>query len=140
MLNRLQESFRQQRDFTSDAAHELKTSVAVVKSSLQSLLQRPRPEEEYRTGLERLLEDCGRLEDLLARMLRLARIEQWVESGASSPSLGTTGADLHLRGGDFCACRAWRRNATSRSNSLIPRPYDLARGSRRSGIDLGEPA
>ena len=89
VLKRLQESFRQQRDFTSDAAHELKTSVAVVKSSLQSLLQRRREEEEYRTGLERLLEDCGRLEDLLARMLRLARIEQWAEGGAPR-SVGTT--------------------------------------------------
>ena len=82
VLGRLKESFRQQRDFTNDVAHELKTSVAIVKSTLQSLLHRPRPEEEYRTGLEALLGDCARLEDLLDRMLRLARIEQWAESGA----------------------------------------------------------
>lgn len=81
VLDRLHQSFRQQRDFTSDAAHELKTSVAIVKSTLQSLLQRPRPEHEYRAGLESMLEDCGRLEDLLGRLLRLARIEQWVENG-----------------------------------------------------------
>jgi signal transduction histidine kinase len=81
VLDRLRESFRQQRDFTSDAAHELKTSVAIVKSTLQTLLQRPRPEHEYRAGLESMLEDCGRLEDLLARLLRLARIEQWAENG-----------------------------------------------------------
>jgi signal transduction histidine kinase len=81
VLERLQESFRQQRDFTSDAAHELKTSVAIVKSTLQSLLQRPRPENEYRAGLEGLLEDCGRLEDLLGRLLRLTRIEQGAENG-----------------------------------------------------------
>ena len=48
LLDRLHVMFRQQRDFTSDAAHELKTSVAIVKSTLQSLLQRPRPESEYR--------------------------------------------------------------------------------------------
>jgi signal transduction histidine kinase len=81
VLVRLKDAFRQQRDFTSDAAHELKTSVAIVKSTLQSLLQRPRPENEYRAGLERMLEDCGRLEDLLQRMLRLARIEQASENG-----------------------------------------------------------
>jgi signal transduction histidine kinase len=80
VLERLRQSFRQQRDFTSDAAHELKTSVAIVKSTLQTLLQRPRPEQEYRAGLESLLEDCGRLEDLLGRLLRLARIEQWAEN------------------------------------------------------------
>jgi signal transduction histidine kinase len=82
LLDRLHESFRQQRDFTSDAAHELKTSVAIVKSSLQSLLQRPRTDEEYRAGLGHLLEDCARLEDLLERMLRLARVEQRAESGS----------------------------------------------------------
>ena len=89
VLSRLRESFRQQRDFTSDAAHELKTSVAIVKSTLQSLLQRPRREEEYRAGLEGMLEDCGRLEDLLGRMLRLARIEQWADGGKPR-DLGTT--------------------------------------------------
>jgi signal transduction histidine kinase len=89
VLRRLHDAFQQQRDFTSDAAHELKTSVAIVKSSLQSLLQRPRPVEEYRAGLEGMLEDCGRLEDLLARMLRLARIEQVAENGGLR-SLGTT--------------------------------------------------
>ena len=89
VLDRLQESFRQQRDFTSDAAHELKTSVAIVKSTLQTLLQRPRPEQEYRAGLESMLEDCGRLEDLLGRLLRLARIEQWAENGMNR-KLGIT--------------------------------------------------
>jgi signal transduction histidine kinase len=89
VLDRLRQSFRQQRDFTSDAAHELKTSVAIVKSTLQTLLQRPRPGDEYRAGLESMLEDCGRLEDLLGRLLRLARIEQWAESGKSR-RLGTT--------------------------------------------------
>jgi signal transduction histidine kinase len=81
VLDRLRESFRQQRDFTSDAAHELKTSVAILKSTLQTLTHRPRAEQEYRDGLEMLLEDCARLEDLLDRMLRLARIEQWAENG-----------------------------------------------------------
>jgi signal transduction histidine kinase len=81
VLARLKDAFRQQRDFTSDAAHELKTSVAIVKSTLQSLLHRPRQEADYRAGLERMLEDCGRLEDLLQRMLRLARIEQASENG-----------------------------------------------------------
>jgi signal transduction histidine kinase len=90
VLDRLRDSFRQQRDFTSDAAHELKTCVAIVKSTLQSLLQRPRPEQEYRVGLESLLEDCGRLEDLLARLLRLERIEQWAESGMMHRELGST--------------------------------------------------
>ncbi len=77
MLARLQRSFDQQREFLGNAAHELKTPVAVLKSTLQSLLQRPRASEEYRAGLEQSLEDLERLEQLLQWMLRLARAEQW---------------------------------------------------------------
>ena len=95
VLIRLKESFRRQRDFTHDSAHELKTSVTIVKSTLQSLLHRPRTQREYELGLEGVLEDCARLEDLLERMLRLARIEQLTENGVSEES-GHHGADLHL--------------------------------------------
>lgn len=93
-LARLQTAFRQQRDFTSDAAHELKTSVAIVKSGLQVLLHRPRTQREYEIGLEELIEDCARLEDLLERMLRLARVERLHENGvrpkAASVDLSST--------------------------------------------------
>jgi signal transduction histidine kinase len=77
MLERLQRSFEQQRQFLGNAAHELKTPVAVLKSTLQSLVQRQRTSEEYRAGIEGALEDLERLEQLLQWMLRLARAEQW---------------------------------------------------------------
>jgi len=60
----------------ANAAHDLKTPVAVLKSTLQSLLQRPRTTEEYRAGVQASLQDLGRLENLLQWMLRLARAEQ----------------------------------------------------------------
>jgi heavy metal sensor kinase len=77
MLARLERSFVQQKEFLGNAAHELKTPLAVLKSTLQSLLQRPRTGEEYQRGLEHSLEDLQRLEQLLQWMLRLARTEQW---------------------------------------------------------------
>jgi signal transduction histidine kinase len=112
VLHRLHDAFQQQRDFTSDAAHELKTSVAIVKSSLQSLLQRPRPVEEYRAGLEGMLEDCGRLEDLLGRMLRLARIEQVAETGGPS-RFGTTELT------STCEAAISRMQALARQRNII---------------------
>jgi signal transduction histidine kinase len=77
MLASLQQAFTSQRAFLADAAHELKTPVAVLKSTLQSLLQRSRSSEEYRSGIEAALEDTTRLEKLVHSMLRLARAEQW---------------------------------------------------------------
>jgi two-component system OmpR family sensor kinase len=88
-LARLQRSFEQQKRFTSDAAHELKTDVAIVKSSLQLLSMRKRTVEEYSQGLALSLEDFTRLEMTVQKMLTLARLEQPVEnhsSGASRPS------------------------------------------------------
>lgn len=79
MLARLERSFTQQREFLGNAAHELKTPVAVLKSTMQSLLHRPRSTEEYRQGVEQSLEDLERLEVLLQWMLRLARAEQWAQ-------------------------------------------------------------
>ena len=74
-MQRLQASFSQQQRFVSDAAHELKTAVAVVKSSLQLLNMRQRTPAEYEAGIEVSLEDCQRMEDIVMRMLLLARAE-----------------------------------------------------------------
>lgn len=74
-IDRLQGSFAQQRRFVSDAAHELKTAVAVVKSSLQLLNMRQRTRSEYEAGVEVSLDDCQRMEEIVARMLLLARVE-----------------------------------------------------------------
>jgi signal transduction histidine kinase len=81
LLLRLHDSFARQRQFTGDLAHELKTSVAIIKSGAQVILQNPRSAEEYRSGLDGLLSDCDRLESLVERILRLARMEQWAEEG-----------------------------------------------------------
>jgi len=83
VLQRLERSFNQQRTFVSDAAHELKTAVAVVKSSLQLVGMRPRTSEEYQAGNQRALADTERIEQLVAEMLSLARLES--RAAASDP-------------------------------------------------------
>jgi signal transduction histidine kinase len=75
LLHGLERSFLQERRFVSDAAHELKTAVAVVKSSLQLLSMKQRTAAEYEAGLERCQADCERMEEIVAKMLTLARIE-----------------------------------------------------------------
>ncbi len=79
MVKTLHTAFQQQRDFTSNAAHELRTPVAIIKSTLQSLLQESRSSEIYRSGISDALSDLARLEILLHSMLRLARAHQEVD-------------------------------------------------------------
>jgi signal transduction histidine kinase len=76
VLAGLEASFETQRRFVGDAAHELKTGVAVVKSSLQLLGMKRRSVAEYESGLERCLGDCARMEAIVAQMLTLAQIEE----------------------------------------------------------------
>jgi len=84
VLTGLEHSFMQQRRFVGDAAHELKTAVAVLKSSLQLLTLKQRTALEYERGIERCQMDCDRLEEAVAKMLTLARVETKTELSSSS--------------------------------------------------------
>jgi signal transduction histidine kinase len=83
-LARLERAFQQQSAFVSDAAHELKTAVAVVKSSLQLLGLRQRSAAEWQAGLARSVADAERLEELVGKMLTLARVENGAVAAAGS--------------------------------------------------------
>lgn len=75
-IARLRLAFESEHRFMSDAAHELKTAVAVVRSSIQVLEMRDRTPVEYRLGLRTVLTDNDRVEELVSRMLTLARFDE----------------------------------------------------------------
>jgi signal transduction histidine kinase len=81
VLAGLESAFTRQREFLGDAAHELKTSLAILKSTLQTLLNKPMQIAEYDRGLMAMSRDCERLERLLNRMLQTARAEQRIAGG-----------------------------------------------------------
>lgn len=88
MTTRLRSAFDAERRFISDAAHELKTGVAVVRSTIQVLGMKTRSAEDYRAGLDRLLEDNQRVEELVSRMLTLARFDEIGSASATPIDLG----------------------------------------------------
>jgi signal transduction histidine kinase len=85
-IKRLQRSFEQQKRFTSDAAHELKTDLAIAKSSLQLLAMRRRSPEEYEQGLEVCLADTLRIERTVMKMLTLARVDSADSESGGAPA------------------------------------------------------
>ena len=97
LLADLRRAFERERQFTGDSAHEFKTSVAVLKSSLQLLAMRRRTVDEYVQGLNGLLFDVERLEELINRMLTLTRIEEAPRSGIERTDIGSVAASLALR-------------------------------------------
>lgn len=93
LVSRLQQAFRGERRFLSDAAHELKTAVAIQKSTLQLLEQGKPSEEELREGIARALEDTSRTESLVANMLLLASIDYSLRS----TDMGAVDNEMPLR-------------------------------------------
>jgi signal transduction histidine kinase len=87
-VQRLREAFEKEQRFVGDAAHELKTAIAVVRSSIQVLMLKRRTADEYAAGLERVLDDNVRVEGLVAQMLLLARLEEGSNSGVGGIDLG----------------------------------------------------
>lgn len=96
LVDRIQAAFQRERRFLSDAAHELKTAVAIQKSTLQLLEQGRLGEQEYRDGIARALEDTARTERLVADMLLLSSIEQAERSeDANTPPSAALNDTLH---------------------------------------------
>lgn len=88
VVGRLRAAAEAERRFMSDAAHELKTAVAVVRSSIQVLAMKNRSAEEYRLGLDRILNDNRRVEDLASRMLVLGRVLERTAEPAHNVDVG----------------------------------------------------
>jgi heavy metal sensor kinase len=76
MLDRLNSVLQQQKQFTSDAAHELRTPLAAAKSTLQATQMQQRQPDEYRQAIQNTLEDVARLERLIEQLLILARLDE----------------------------------------------------------------
>lgn len=75
LLRRLEEAVARERAFAADVAHELRTPLAGVRSTLEVSLAQPRANEEYRRALEDCLEITGHMQAMVDNLLALARLE-----------------------------------------------------------------
>lgn len=76
MLNRLNQAFEAQRQFSANAAHELRTPLAVMQTQLDVLQKRKGSvPKEYRETIERLSEQTGRLSDLVNVLLEMTELQ-----------------------------------------------------------------
>ncbi|HVA83938.1 MAG TPA: HAMP domain-containing sensor histidine kinase [Candidatus Binataceae bacterium] len=75
LLERLERASAAQRRFVSEAAHELRTPLAVLRSGLEVTLQRPRGAAESRVALEQAMGEVERLCTIAEDLLALARLE-----------------------------------------------------------------
>jgi heavy metal sensor kinase len=81
MIERLQRSFEEMQQFTADAAHELRTPLAIMHSAAEVALRSAREPEQYRSVLENLMEETDQLTRLASQLLYLCR----EDSGQNPP-------------------------------------------------------
>jgi heavy metal sensor kinase len=75
MLSRIERAFDEVRQFSSDAAHELKTPLTALRGEMEVALRKQREPAEYRAVLESGLEEAAKLERIVDDLLLLARTD-----------------------------------------------------------------
>ncbi len=78
MLTRLENSFRQVRQFSADASHELQTPLTILRGEIEVALRSARSPEEYQHVLHSSLEEIDRISRLVGGLLLLARADAGV--------------------------------------------------------------
>ncbi|HEY9630384.1 MAG TPA: ATP-binding protein [Coleofasciculaceae cyanobacterium] len=72
MLERLERSFKQASRFSADAAHELKTPLAILQGELEQALYQAEPGSEVQQNLSNLLDEVRRLSGIVRKLLLLS--------------------------------------------------------------------
>ena len=75
LLVRLNEAMEREKQFTSDAAHELRTPLAVLRGTLEVLVRKSRSESEYKEKILECIIEIDRLTTISEQLLRLARMQ-----------------------------------------------------------------
>ncbi len=75
MLTRLEGSFTRQRQFLSDASHELRTPTSIIKSFCDVTLGRERAAGDYRDAIKKISDTVNRMCDIINRILVISRLD-----------------------------------------------------------------
>jgi len=113
MLDRIAVYIDRNRSFVANAAHELRSPLAALRSSAEVALNRSRTPEEYATVLTEMIDEVGQLSTMVNRLLLLAESDagRMAAGVGHSASLGkvvresiemfqavaeTVGVEIHL--------------------------------------------
>ena len=75
LLDRLEDAFKREQQFTADASHELNTPLAVVKGTLEVLISKPRERVHYEARIQFCLLELKRMSRIIDKLLVLALYE-----------------------------------------------------------------
>lgn len=76
MMNRLENSFKQVRQFSSDASHELRTPLTVLRGQNELILSKSRKPEEYQEVIASNLEEINYMSKVLEDLFLLSKSDE----------------------------------------------------------------
>lgn len=76
MFSRLERSFEEEKQFTSDVSHELRTPVATILAQSELTLENERSVEEYKNSLSVIKRQSIRMKKIVEQMLQSSRLER----------------------------------------------------------------
>jgi len=79
MIARLELSFKQMKQFTADASHELKTPLTVLKGEMEIALKTEKTVEGLRNIIQSSLEEIDKMNAIVKSLLDLARIDSRIK-------------------------------------------------------------
>jgi heavy metal sensor kinase len=128
MLGRLDAAFRQVRQFSADASHELQTPLTILKGELEVALRAPRSPDEYQCVLASALEESERVARLVEGLLLLSRADAGVLRMDRQP---LDLAELVLEVGESARVLAEAQGVALEFKSLAPVTIDGDRAHLR---------
>ena len=75
MISRLEDAIHGSKQFVADASHELRTPLTVMRGELESLVQNAALAGDTRETLGSVLEDVGRLQQIVESLFALSRLD-----------------------------------------------------------------
>jgi heavy metal sensor kinase len=75
MIERLQASFNQMKQFSTDVSHELRTPITAIRGQLEVALFTAKTTEQYREAMFNALQDIDRLSQIVRALLLLSQAE-----------------------------------------------------------------
>ena len=75
LFERLEKAFQQERQFLADAAHELRTPVAILRSQAEVALERPRSAAEHAATIQEMRGEIERLSEMVQDLLLMAQAD-----------------------------------------------------------------
>lgn len=76
MLDKIEDSFEREKQFTSDASHELRTPIAVITSECEYMEECAKTVEDYKESLSCVKRQADKMSKLVSQLLTISRMDK----------------------------------------------------------------